>query len=118
MVAVTSLAAFGSAAVEAADAAAIRPPKLARTIEMRSTCPYCAVAYGISIYAKPEAENGGKCSIMHIDGDPNDPTNRGTLCPKEAALLELVRESDRAGEAALSHSRRHGVERSKLGLGA
>jgi len=68
MTAVTRLGAFGSYGVEAADAAAIRPYKLARATETRSTRPYCAVGRGIILYAKPEAENGGKCSIMHIDG--------------------------------------------------
>ena len=68
MIAGTRLGAFGSSAVEAADAAAIRPYKLARATETRSTHPYCAVGRGIILYAKPEAENGGKCSIMHIDG--------------------------------------------------
>jgi formate dehydrogenase major subunit len=90
-IAVTSLGAFGFADAEAAHAAAIRPFKLAHTTETRNTCPYCAVACGIIMYAKPVAENGGKRSIMHIEGDPDHPTNRGTLCPKGAALLEFVR---------------------------
>jgi formate dehydrogenase major subunit len=90
-IAVTSLGAFGFADVEAAHAAAIRPFKLAHTTETRNTCPYCAVACGIIMYAKPAAENGGKRTIMHIEGDPDHPTNRGTLCPKGAALLEFVR---------------------------
>jgi formate dehydrogenase major subunit len=89
--AVTSLGAFGFSAVEVAQAAAIRPFKLAGTIETRNTCPYCAVACGIIMYAKPAAETGGKRSIMYIDGDPDHPTNRGTLCPKGVALLDFVR---------------------------
>jgi len=86
----TSLGAFGFGAVEAAHAAAIRPYKLARMVETRNTCPYCAVACGIIMYA-PEAAAGAKRSIMHIEGDPDHPTNRGTLCPKGAALLDFVR---------------------------
>lgn len=89
-VAGTTLGAFGFGEVEAAHAAAIRPYKLARMIETRNTCPYCAVACGIIMYA-PQAAPGGKRSIMHIEGDPDHPTNRGTLCPKGAALLDFVR---------------------------
>jgi formate dehydrogenase major subunit len=88
--AATSLGAFGFSVAEAAQAAAIRPFKLTGTIETRNTCPYCAVACGIIMYAKPAAETGGKRSIMYIDGDPDHPTNRGTLCPKGAALLDFV----------------------------
>jgi len=93
--AATSLGAFGFAAVETAHAATIRPFKLAHMVETRNTCPYCAVACGVIMYAKPAAENGGKRSIMYIDGDPDHPTNRGTLCPKGAALLDFVHSESR-----------------------
>lgn len=93
--AVTSLGALGFSAVEAAQAAAIRPFKLAGTVETRNTCPYCAVACGIIMYAKPAAETGGKRVIMHIEGDADHPTNCGTLCPKGAALLDFVRSPSR-----------------------
>jgi len=33
--------------------------------------------------------------IIHIEGDPDHPVNRGTLCPKGAALLDLVHSSNR-----------------------
>lgn len=90
-IAVTSLGAFGFGGIEAAHAAAIRPFKLTRTTETRNTCPYCAVGCGVIMYAKPTAGNAGKRSIMHIEGDPDHPTNRGTLCPKGVALLDFVR---------------------------
>jgi formate dehydrogenase major subunit len=90
-VGVTTLSALGFGAAELAHAAAIRPFKLARSVETRNTCPYCAVACGIIMYARSEAETNGKRSIMHIEGDPDHPTNRGTLCPKGAALLDFVR---------------------------
>ena len=28
--------------------------------------------------------------IIHIEGDPDHPVNRGTLCPKGSALLDIV----------------------------
>ena len=32
---------------------------------------------------------------MHIEGDPDHPTNRGTLCPKGAGLLDFVHSPNR-----------------------
>jgi formate dehydrogenase major subunit len=91
----TTLGAFGFGEAEAAQADHIRPFKLARTEETRNTCPYCAVACGIIAYAKPAAETGGKRVITYIDGDPDNPTNRGTLCPKGAALLDFAHSASR-----------------------
>jgi len=85
----TTLGALGFGGIEAAHAAQIRPFKLARMVETRNTCPYCAVGCGIIMYA-PEPAAGGKRTIKHIEGDPDHPTNRGTLCPKGIALLDFV----------------------------
>ena len=85
----TTLAAFGFGDIEAAHAANIRPFKLERLVETRNTCPYCAVGCGVIMYA-PDAK-GGKRTLTHIEGDPDHPTNRGTLCPKGAALLDFVK---------------------------
>jgi formate dehydrogenase major subunit len=86
----TALGAFGFGEIEAAHAAAIRPFKLDRMVETRNTCPYCAVACGVILYAPPAGKDG-KRTLSHIEGDPDHPTNRGTLCPKGAALLDFVR---------------------------
>jgi formate dehydrogenase major subunit len=48
-----------------------------------SICPYCAVGCGQLIYAKGD-------QIIHIEGDPRNPINQGTLCPKGAATLGWV----------------------------
>jgi formate dehydrogenase major subunit len=90
-VAGTTLGALGFGEIETAQAAAIRAFKLARMVETRNTCPYCAVACGIIMYSPPGSAESGKRTIMHIEGDPDHPTNRGTLCPKGAALLDFVR---------------------------
>ena len=86
----TALGAFGFGNEEAALAAAIRPWKLATTTETRNTCTYCAVACGIIMYSKGDLSKGEKADIIHIEGDADHPTNRGTLCPKGAALLDFV----------------------------
>jgi formate dehydrogenase major subunit len=86
----TTLGALGFGDVEAAQAAAIRPFKLAGTTETRNTCTYCSVACGIIMYSKGNLAKGEKADITHIEGDVDHPTNRGTLCPKGAALLDIV----------------------------
>ena len=87
-VAATSLGAMGFGEAEAAELAHVRAFKLAAMTETRNTCPYCSVACGIIIYAKPGED--GKRRVMHIEGDADHPTNRGTLCPKGAALKDFV----------------------------
>src|ERR1019366_1636220 len=87
----TALGAFGFGEIEAAFAETIRPFKLANTAETRNTCPYCSVACGIIMYSKGDLKKGEKAEITHIEGDTDHPTNRGTLCPKGAALLDLVK---------------------------
>ncbi len=87
-VAATSLGALGFGEAEAAELAHVRDFKLAATTETRNTCPYCSVACGIIIYARED--DAGKRRVVHIEGDADHPTNRGTLCPKGAALKDFV----------------------------
>jgi formate dehydrogenase major subunit len=91
----TTIGALGFGDVETAYAAAIRPFKLAGTTETRNTCPYCAVACGIIMYSKGNLAKGEKADIVHIEGDVDHPVNRGTLCPKGAALLDMVHSETR-----------------------
>ena len=86
----TTLGALGFGEVETAHAAAIRAFKLASLTETRNTCTYCAVGCGIIMYSKGDLAKGEKAEITHIEGDTDHPTNRGTLCPKGAALLDMV----------------------------
>lgn len=88
--AATSIGALGFGAAGEALAASVRPFKLARATETRNTCTYCAVACGILIYSTGDRAKNAKASIIHIEGDPDHPVNRGTLCPKGAALLDVV----------------------------
>ena len=88
--AASSIGALGFGAAGEALAASVRPFKLARTTETRNTCTYCAVACGILIYSTGDRAKNSKASIIHIEGDPDHPVNRGTLCPKGAALLDVV----------------------------
>jgi len=73
----------------------VRPFKLERTTETRNTCPYCSVACGVIMYSTGDKSKNTKSSIFHIEGDPDNPTNRGTLCPKGAALLDFIHSDTR-----------------------
>jgi formate dehydrogenase major subunit len=69
--------------------------KLARATETRNTCPYCSVGCGIIMYSLGDKAKNVTSSIIHIEGDPDHPVNRGTLCPKGAGLLDFVHSPNR-----------------------
>ncbi|OZI61677.1 sulfate ABC transporter substrate-binding protein [Bordetella genomosp. 11] len=89
----SSLALLGAAPRQAM--AEVRQYKLARTTETRNTCPYCSVACGILMYGLGDGAKNATSSIIHIEGDPDHPVNRGTLCPKGAALIDFVHSPNR-----------------------
>lgn len=92
----TAIGAFGFGDSEKALAASIRAFKLTGTTETRNTCPYCSVGCGIIMYSKgADKAAGKKGEVVHIEGDPDHPTNQGTLCPKGAALLDFVKSETR-----------------------
>ena len=89
-VAATSVGAMGFGEAEAAEVAHVRAFKLFATTETRNTCPYCSVACGVILFAKGDATSGA-AELVHVEGDADHPTNRGTLCPKGAALKNFVK---------------------------
>lgn len=74
--------------------AEVRAFKLARTTETRGTCPYCSVSCGLIMYLKQD-EATKKNKIIHIEGDPDHPVNKGSLCPKGAGVLDMVHSPNR-----------------------
>ena len=66
-------------------------PRVARAAELRikdakvtpSVCPYCAVGCGLLVHSIDG-------QIVNIEGNPDSPINRGTLCPKGAATYQLL----------------------------
>jgi len=89
----SSLAALGFAPGEAL--AEVRAFKLARATETRNTCPYCSVGCGLLMYSLGDKAKNAHAEIIHIEGDPDHPVNRGTLCPKGAGLLDFVHSPNR-----------------------
>ena len=64
--------------------------KIARASETRSTCPYCSVSCGVIIYTLGDKAKNATPQVIHVEGDPDHPINRGTLCPKGASLEQDI----------------------------
>ena len=64
--------------------------KIARTSETRSTCPYCSVSCGVIIHTLGDHAKNAVAQVVHVEGDPDHPINRGTLCPKGASLQQDI----------------------------
>ncbi len=64
--------------------------KISRTTETRSTCPYCSVSCGVIIHTIGDKAKNVKPQVVHVEGDPDHPINRGTLCPKGASLEQDI----------------------------
>ena len=75
--------------------AEVRTFKLARATETRNTCQYCSVSCGVLIYSNGDKSKNARSEIIHIEGDPDNPVNRGTLCPKGAGLRDMVQSANR-----------------------
>src|SRR5438477_102930 len=70
--------------------AQLRTLKIARASETRSTCPYCSVSCGVIIYTIGDRAKNVTPQVVHVEGDPDHPINRGTLCPKGASLEQDI----------------------------
>src|SRR3979411_286560 len=64
--------------------------KIARTTETRSTCPYCSVSCGVIIHTIGDKAKNVPPQVVHVEGDPDHPINRGTLCPKGSSLMQDI----------------------------
>lgn len=62
--------------------------KLEGSKKIPSICHFCSGGCGMLLYVKE-----GK--LIHLEGDPDHPTNEGTLCPKAASLLSVANSPDR-----------------------
>jgi formate dehydrogenase major subunit len=63
--------------------AEVRRLKIANAKEVPSVCPYCAVGCGQIVAVRDK-------KIINIEGNPDSPISRGTLCPKGAATYQLA----------------------------
>jgi formate dehydrogenase major subunit len=56
----------------------------------KTVCPYCSVSCGALVYSQSGNSGNGKTRAVHVEGNPDDPVNRGSLCPKGASLLDFL----------------------------
>ncbi|MCF1868364.1 molybdopterin-dependent oxidoreductase, partial [Klebsiella pneumoniae] len=76
-------------------AASSRQYKLLRSVETRNNCTYCSVGCGILMYSLGDGAKNVDKSIYHIEGDPDHPVSRGSLCPKGAGLVDYIHSENR-----------------------
>lgn len=67
-----------------------RELKISRTTQTHSICPYCAVACSVIIHTLGDRARNVTPTVVHIEGDPDSPINRGTLCSKGITLRQFV----------------------------
>ena len=72
-----------------------RQYKLLRAKETRNNCTYCSVGCGILMYSLGDGAKNAQERIFHIEGDPDHPVNRGSLCPKGAGLIDYIHSDQR-----------------------
>jgi formate dehydrogenase major subunit len=75
--------------------AEMREFKISRTTETRSTCPYCAVSCGVIIHTLGDKAKNASPAVVHVEGDPDHPINRGTLCPKGTTVKDDINSPNR-----------------------
>ena len=69
----------------------VRSFKIANTKAPPPVCPYCAVGCGQLTSVRDD-------KIVNIEGNPESPISRGTLCPKGAATYQLAVNPNRVTE--------------------
>ena len=71
-------------------AAQVRELKISRTTQTRSVCPYCAVGCSVVLHTLGDKARNVMPALVHVEGDPDSPINRGTLCSKGISLKQFV----------------------------
>jgi formate dehydrogenase major subunit len=75
--------------------AEMRAFKISRTTETRSVCPYCAVGCGVIIHTLGDKSKNAIPAVVHVEGDPDHPVTRGSLCPKGITLKDDINNKGR-----------------------
>ncbi|UXD21682.1 formate dehydrogenase [Ignicoccus pacificus DSM 13166] len=67
---------------EKVDLGSIGTLELSKTVERRSICMWCSVGCGLIFYTKGN-------DVLDVEGDPDNPLNRGKLCVKGKASIAM-----------------------------
>ncbi|WP_313513784.1 formate dehydrogenase-N subunit alpha [Pseudomonas sp.] len=72
-----------------------RQYKLLRAKETRNNCTYCSVGCGVLLYSLGDGAKNANAKIFHVEGDPDHPVSRGSLCPKGSGLVDFINSPQR-----------------------
>lgn len=89
----SSMAMMGFAPDEAV--ASIRHFKLTGAKISRNICTYCSVGCGMLLYSRGDGAANVVDQIYHVEGDPDHPVSRGSLCPRGAGVLDFINSDSR-----------------------
>ncbi len=89
----SSMAMMGFAPDEAV--ASVRHFKLSGSKVSRNICTYCSVGCGMLLYARGDGAINVIDHIYHVEGDPDHPVSRGSLCPRGAGVLDFINSESR-----------------------
>ena len=89
----SSMAMMGFAPDEAF--ASIRHFKLTGAKMTRNICTYCSVGCGMLLYSRGDGAINVIDEIYHVEGDPDHPVSRGSLCPRGAGVLDFIKSESR-----------------------
>lgn len=89
----SSMAMMGFAPEEAV--ASVRHFKLTGSRVSRNICTYCSVGCGMLLYSRGDGSINVIDHIYHVEGDPDHPVSRGSLCPRGAGVLDFINSESR-----------------------
>ena len=69
--------------------------KISASKVSKSVCPYCSVSCGVLLYSQTDGSGNTRSRTIHVEGNPDDPSNRGSLCPKGATLTDFLNSPSR-----------------------
>lgn len=72
-----------------------RQYKLLKAKETRNNCTYCSVGCGMLMYSLGDNAKNVSGNIYHVEGDPDHPVSRGSLCPKGAGVVDFINSDNR-----------------------
>ncbi len=75
--------------------ASVRHFKLSGATMTRNVCTYCSVGCGMLLYARGDGGANVIDNIYHVEGDPDHPVSRGSLCPRGAGVLDFIHSPSR-----------------------
>lgn len=98
---VGAVPALASTAVDKLPTFELGPFKLSKATETASVCAFCGVGCGLIVYADEKRER-----VLHIEGDPDNPNNEGSMCCKGIALGDTNTIVDPKSHKRIANNRR------------